>query len=146
MFSFLRKKKTEALPLVGHRQQLNSMADELLRVVGVDFDQSSQLDQALIGTFFFGMLQAHCLIAKLVPPQVHALAIAVYQDALHYTPQAAIQAVQQCIDATDPQNHPAMNAIIHRGIDGHQQFISGNLQALAENLNEVLAHYRPSEG
>jgi hypothetical protein len=132
--------------MVNHRAQLNTMAEALLTTSGIEFDRASQLEQALVGTFYFGMLHAYGMSNHLEPPLVHALALATYEDSLHYTPAAAAEAVRHCVDATNPSNHLAMNAILHRGIDGHAQYIEDDLLGLARNINGVLQHYRATGG
>jgi len=119
---FWRKKESSSERLVPRRNDLNRMASALLQVADVEFDQASQLEQALVGTFLFGMLNAYGMLNRLSPPDVQALAILVFQDSLHYSTTAAIEAVQHCIDATSPNHHETMNAILHRGIDGHAQY------------------------
>jgi len=121
--------------------QLNSMARALLEASGVDFDGASALQQALVGTFFFGMVSAHGMAGRMKPIEIHALALQAFQDSLHYTPDAAAQAVGACIEATKPSAHETMNAILHRGIDGHAQFSAGDLEGLASNVRSVLAHF-----
>ena len=138
---FWGKKAPRDTDLAEDRAQLNSMARAFLEVTALDFDRASALHQALVGTFYFGMVMAHCMAARLRPAEVHALGLLVFQDSLHYTPDAAIQAVQACIDATEPGAHDTMNAILHRGIEGHRQFMAGDLEGLAGNMHAVLAHF-----
>lgn len=118
------------------------MGETLLAASGIDFDRASHLEQALVGTFFFGMANAHGMLYQLTPPQVHALVLKAYSEVFHYTPEAAAEAAQSCIDATAPGGHDTMNAILHRGIDGHAQFESGNTAALGENIQAVLGQFR----
>src|SRR5439155_7107418 len=99
---FWRRKTPDDRSLVPHRNRLNALALNLLHAANVDFDNGSDLQRALVGTFFFGMLYSHGRAGELAPADIHALALAVYQDSLHYTPEAATQAVQNCIDATRP--------------------------------------------
>ncbi len=115
-----RKKRDQARDLRRDRDELNAMAAELLRLAPFDFDEGSPLQQALLGAFFFGMLTAHGMAARMSPIEVHALALSTFQDSLHYTPTAAVQGVQACIDAAAPGVHDTMNAILHRGIDGQR--------------------------
>jgi hypothetical protein len=136
---FFGKRKA---PLERQSAELNRMGETLLAAAGVDFDHASQLEQALIGTFFFGMAHAYGMLNKLTPPQVHALVLKAYSEVFHYTPEAAVQAAQSCIDATAPGNHDTMNAILHRGIDGHAQYIKENEIGLKENIRSVLDHFR----
>lgn len=129
-------------PLVQASAAVNDMGNALIAASGLKFDHASQLEQALIGTFFFGMAYAHGRCNKLSPPQIHALALKAYMEIFHYTPEAAAQAAQACIDASAPGGHDTMNTILHRGIDGHAQFTSGNVTALAENIRLVLMQFQ----
>ena len=124
-----------------YRAEANAAVRDLLQMSEVDFDSGTKLQQALIGTFVFGMVYAHGRVLGLSPPQIHALASAVYQDVLHYTAEAAAEGVQDCIDATAPGNHDSMNAIMHRGIDGHRQHIAGDFDGLRQNIRSVLEQF-----
>jgi hypothetical protein len=135
------KKKPTNQTLVPHRAELNQMATAVLAAAGIDFDTSSKLNQALTSTFVFGMIYAHGMTHKLTPPEVHALAISVFKDTLHYSDTAAVEGVQACIDASHPGHHDTMNAILHRGVDGHAAYTSNNIANTVENLKDVLAHF-----
>ena len=135
------KKKKEP-DLKNLRDDLNAMAAALLHAVGLNFDESGQLEQALVGTFLFGMIQTHGMMNELQPPQVHALALLVFKDSLHYTDEAAARAIQECINATSPAYHDTMNAILHRGVDGHRQYLSNDLAGLSENISSILAQFQ----
>ena len=134
-------RKTEKPPLLPHREECNRIAGAVLRVSGIEFDRASQLQQALVGTFVFGMIHAECMKHALAPPQAHAIALCVFQDTLHYTSKAAAEGVQACIDATAPGVHDTMRAIMHRGIDGHAQFFAGDTEALTENVRSILSQF-----
>lgn len=134
--------KRADLSLGQHQIEANAMGVALLEACGIDFDSSSPLEQALVGTFFFGMLTAHGMLHQLSPPQVNALALRTFVEEFHYSDAAATQASQACIDAATPGVHDTMNAILHRGIDGHRQHISGQASGLAENIQGVLAHFK----
>jgi hypothetical protein len=138
----LWKKRNGDAYLVPHRAELNAMAAALLKGTEVDFDAASSLDQALIGTFLFGMIFAHGSLTRLGPPEVHALALCVFKDSLHYTDHAAAQAVQECINASKPGYHDTMNAILHRGIDGHRQYQVQDIGGLSQNLRTILDQFK----
>ena len=134
-------RKTEKPALLPQREECNRIAAAALRASGIEFDRASQLQQALVGTFVFGMIHAECTKYGLALPQAHAIALCVYQDTLHYTPKAAAEGVQACIDATSPGVHDTMRAIMHRGIDGHAQFSVGDTAALSANVRGILAQF-----
>ena len=135
------KKKRQDLHLVPHREECNKIASSALTASGVGFDSASKLEQALIGTFVFGMISAHGMMNQLQPAEVHALALCVFQDTLHYTVDAAAQGVQECINAAAPSYHPTMNAILHRGIDAHKQYLDGDSDGLSQNIRSILAQF-----
>lgn len=117
------------------------MAATVLGAAGIEFDTSSQLTQAVVGTFLFGMIYAHGMMHKLTPPEVHALALVVFRDTLHYGDAAAAEAVHTCINASRPGYHDTMNAILHRGIDGHAKYLSNNMVSVVDNLRSIVAHF-----
>jgi hypothetical protein len=135
------RRKNDKLPLVPHREECNRIAAAALGASGIEFDRASQLQQALVGTFVFGMIHAECMKHALTLPQAHAIALCVFQDSLHYTPQAAAEGVQACIDATAPGVHDTMRAIVHRGIDAHAQFLADDIAALSENVRSILSQF-----
>ena len=135
------KKQPRDSSLAPHRDNLNQMAVAVLNALGVNFDQSSKLNQALIGTFMFGMIYAHGMTSKLTPPDVHALALLVFKDTLHYTDSAAAEAIHACIVASGAGDNDTMNAILHRGIDGHAAYLKSNIAKTAANLKDVMEHF-----
>jgi hypothetical protein len=83
---------------------------------------------------------------QLSPPQVHALSISVLIDSFRYSDHQAADFTGHLIEvASDASRQPVMNAIIHRGIDGHQQWQAGNTDGLRANLTDVLERVRASE-
>jgi hypothetical protein len=135
------KKKPQDLHLVPHREECNKIASSALVASGLEFDSASQLEQALIGTFIFGMISTHGMMNQLQLVEVHAVALCVFQDTLHYTVDAAAQGVQECINAATPNYHPTMNAILHRGIDGHKQYLDGDFNGLSQNIQSILGKF-----
>lgn len=136
------KKKNDRRPHTSFHQQGNDLAEHLLTAANIDFDASSKLEQALVSTFLFGMLTAEGMMRRLPPNEIRDGAISVFRDVLHYTQDAAIQGVQHCIEATGPNVHEPMKAIIHRGIDGHRQLIEGDKLGLAQSIGDVLQRFQ----
>jgi len=128
--------------LVPHRNDLNIMVSVLLEYAEIDFDSGTQLKQALVATFLFGMINAHGMMHGLTPPEIHALGLVVFKDSLHYTDDAAVQSVQECINAADPNYHATMNSILHRGIDDHRQYLDKDLAGLGQNIISILDQFK----
>jgi hypothetical protein len=135
------KKKPPEFPLAPHRDALNQMAVAVLKASGINFDASSKLNQALIGTFLFGMIYAHGMTSKLSTPDMHALALLVFKDTLHYTDSAVAEGIHACIVATSAGDNDTMKATLHRGIDGHAAYIKNNVAKAAANLKDIIEHF-----
>jgi hypothetical protein len=132
--------------LAPRRRQNAAMARSLFDVIDVPFEQTSELERQVIATFAFGMVYAAGQTQQLSPPQVHALSICVLMDAFGYSDHQASDFTAHLIAVSaDEGQQPVMNAIIHRGIDGHQQWQSGNTERLKANLTDVLERVRASE-
>lgn len=127
------------------RSRGNNLAAQLLTASGTSFDRATALQQALVGTFLFGMLTAEGMRTRRSPGEIRAAAIGVFEDTLHYTPQAAVEGVEHCIQATAPNGHPTMRAIIHRGIDGHRQAVDGDSAGLAQNVASMLGQFETAQ-
>ncbi|HEX7028379.1 MAG TPA: Imm48 family immunity protein, partial [Gammaproteobacteria bacterium] len=98
----LFRKRAHSKAVQRHIGEANAMSAALLSASGVEFDSASKLEQALIGTFYFGMLTAHGMLHALSPREVHELALASFELGLHYTPAAAMEATEECIAAATP--------------------------------------------
>ena len=119
------------------------LGEQLLLAARIDFDGGTKLQQALIGTFLFGMLCAEGMLHQSSPTEIRNVAISVFEETLRYAPSAAIEGVENCIQATRPDGHDTMKAIIHRGIDGHRQITEDNQMGLAQNIGDVLRQFAP---
>ncbi|MDX2111697.1 MAG: Imm48 family immunity protein [Verrucomicrobiota bacterium] len=135
------KRKSEKHSLLLRREECNRVVRAALSASGIEFDRASLLQQALVGTFVFGMIYAECLAHSLQPPEVHAIALCVFQDTLHYTPEAAAQGVQACIASTDPGAHETIRLMMHRGIQGYAQHAAGDVDGLVANLRDILRQF-----
>jgi len=124
-------------PLVPHRAQIAGYGQDLFRICGVEFAKTSEMQRQVCGAFLFGFVNAHGMMNQLSPPQVHALAISMLIDVLNYSPEQAGAFSSNLIDATAAGPDDTMNAIIHRGIDGHLQLTSGQHEGLRMNLLEI---------
>jgi len=135
------RKNTGGSQSISATDRFDKLAADLLSAAEIDFDGSSPLQQALVATFLFGMLFADGKANSLSAGEIRELALVTFQNVLHYSPEAATVAIQQCIDATNPESHDTMNAILHRGIDGHRQNATGDTNGLRQNLMTILEHF-----
>jgi hypothetical protein len=121
--------------LVPIRRELASMAEQLIVVVGIPFEQTSELQRQILATFTFGMIFAVGQTKRLSPPDVHALVVCCLMDAFKYSGEQAGAFSTDLIQhssSKDPRD--THRAIIHRGIDGHRQWQAGQSPQLKENV------------
>jgi hypothetical protein len=121
--------------LISMRRDVAKMAEDLIDVVGVPLEQTTELQRQILATFAFGMIYAEGRMRALSPPEVQALAISCLMDVFNYADHQAgafSAALIQHASNNDPQD--THSAIIHRGIDGHRQWQAGDVAQLKENV------------
>ena len=119
------------------RRQSAEMADELFSVVGIPFEETTELQRQLLGAFGFGMLFAVGQLNKLTPPEVHALSVCLLMDVFKYSDHQATAFAEGLIESSRGRGNPTINAVIHRGIDGHWQWKEGLTSDLKRNLEDI---------
>ena len=120
------------------RSSLVNMCADLITSVGIPFESTTELQRQVLASFAFGMTFAMGQIEHLTPPEVHALSITMLIDAFKYSPQQAGTFSSHLIESAGGRGNPTIQAIIHRGIDGHRQWSSSQTVELGENINSVL--------
>jgi hypothetical protein len=120
------------------RSEIAGMANEVFGVVGIPFEQTSELQRQVLAAFTFGMIFAAAKMKGLPPTDVHALAIACLMDVFKYADhQATAFSVNLISKASTRVKGDTMNAIIHRGIDGHRQWQQGQTDMLKANIDQI---------
>jgi hypothetical protein len=121
------------------RREIAAMASGQFDLVGIPFARTTELQRQVLAAFAFGMTYAAGRQAGRTPPEVHALALGCLVDVFRYSPAQSAAFCQQLLEASsNPAAHDTMNAIIHRGIDGHRQWTQGELEELRANVSGVL--------
>ncbi len=123
--------------LLEHRKQIVNFSKDLFRICGIEFARTSELQRQISGAFLFGLVFAHGRMNSLAPAEVHALAITMLQDILGYSVAQAGAFSTRLIEASEAGPDDTMNPIIHRGIDGHRQLTTGQLDSLRKNLLDI---------
>jgi hypothetical protein len=119
------------------RGEIAEMAGELFGIVGVPFEQTTELQRQLLSAFGFGMLFAVGQIRKLGPSDVHALAITMLMDVFKYSAAQAGDFARLLIESSGAAGDPTINTIIHRGIDGHRQWQAKQAHELRGSILEI---------
>jgi len=114
------------------------MATGLFGVVGIPFENTSELQRQVLAAFAFGMVYSVGRIEDLSPAEVHALELALLMDVYKYSDHQAAAFAQELIDSASNRGNPTFRAIIHLGIDGQAEWEEGQLSQLRLNLERVL--------
>lgn len=121
------------------RNENAQMAAELFGIVGIPFEQTSELQRQILAAFAFGMVFAACRMRQLPPPDVQALGICRLTDVFHYSgDQAAAFSARLISAASSKDPTDTMRSIIHRGIDGQNQWQQKRHDQLKANIDGIL--------
>ncbi|MEK5029623.1 Imm48 family immunity protein [Paenibacillus sp. FSL M7-1046] len=138
MTDFLNPHEFEGLKVNHVSRELRLFSNELFELIGIRFEDTSELERQVIAAFCFGALNAIVQRDELNQPQAHALIVALLINEFKYSEKQAVDFAEDLIHATHKEYHPVMNAIIHRGIDGHYQYEKNMLDDLRSNILEVI--------
>jgi len=127
----------ESADMKSLRTALNSMSANLFVVIRIPFEETSELQRQLLAAFAFGMSFAVGKIEKLTPPEVYALAIIMLMGTFRYSAEQATAFAQELIESASGRGNPTIRTVIHRGIDGHRQWHSGERAGLQDNIESV---------
>jgi immunity protein 48 of polymorphic toxin system len=119
------------------RAQSAKVAGELFAVLGVPFEDTTELQRQLLAAFSFGMLFALGRVNKLTPPEIHTLSICLLMDAFKYSDRQATAFTEDLIESASSRGNPTTNAVIHRGIDAHREWEKGLRSDLKRNLEDI---------
>lgn len=135
MFDFLKSREVDLKVI---RKENDRIFNHLFDIIEIPFENTTELQRQVLATFSFGMLNAIANINKLTPPDVHALTIIMLEETFKYSKDQSVAFADDLIKAVackDPNN--THKAIIHRGIDGHYQYINGQLDKVKENILNI---------
>ena len=119
------------------------MLSEVTEAIDRPLEGTTEDERQLLAIFGFGMLYAAGRTQNMTPPEIHALTIALLQDFFKYSDHQAVAFAEMLIQASgDRAQYRLWNDIIHRGIDGHAQWLAGDEQGLRKNLAEVFERVR----
>jgi hypothetical protein len=119
------------------RSEVTSLCAGLFPAIGIPFERTSELQRQLLASFGFGIAFTVGRFNKLSPPEVHALAVCMLMDVFRYSAEQAGAFSRELIESASGQGDPTINAVIHRGIDGHRQLQAGQLHELRNNIESI---------
>ncbi|MGG1442445.1 Imm48 family immunity protein [Brevibacillus laterosporus] len=102
------------------------------------FEETTELERQVIAAFCFGAINVIVQRDDLSQPQAHALTITLLINVFKYSENQAVSFADDLIKATSKEHYPVMNTIIHRGIDGHYQYINNMDVELKKNITDVI--------
>ncbi|MGG0757013.1 Imm48 family immunity protein [Brevibacillus laterosporus] len=110
--------------------RIKSFIKKSLDLITIKFEETTELENQVIAAFCFGAINVIVQRDDLSQPQAHALTITVFK----YSENQAVSFADDLIKATSKEHYPVMNTIIHRGIDGHYQYINNMDVELKKNI------------
>ncbi|MEK8212687.1 MULTISPECIES: Imm48 family immunity protein [unclassified Paenibacillus] len=138
MSDFLEPEKLDGVKVNNATSELRLFLTKIFELIGIRFEDTSELERQVIAAFCFGALNAIVQRDEMNQPQAHALIIALLINGFKYSEKQAVNFAEDLIQATNKEYHPVMNSIIHRGIDGHYQYENNMEENLRQNILGVI--------
>lgn len=113
----------------------NYIADKIIRASKMDTAKMNEQEKQMMGAFCFGALNGYSLENRISTVQIQSAMIAILVQKLLYDPSVAAQFFDFLVKCTEKDYHPAMNVIIHRGVEGFYQLEDTN--KLRENISDI---------
>lgn len=140
MNDFMNKDDKNDVILGTAAHELEQMVEQVCELIGTPLAETTELQRQVLAAFGFGAVYSITHRGRLAEPQAHALSIRMLIKPFNYSEQQAVDFADDLIRvASNEETHPVMNTIIHRGINGHIQFAQKDYEALARNIQEILA-------
>lgn len=114
---------------------INSIIDKIIRSSEMDISKMNEQEKQIISAFCFGVVNGYSLNNNISAVQIQSSMIAVLVQKFQYDSAVASQFCDFLIKCTEKNYQPAMNAIIHRGIEGYYQL--EDTVKLKENISEI---------
>ncbi|MED1665249.1 Imm48 family immunity protein [Brevibacillus laterosporus] len=138
MTDFLDPSKVDDVKLKNAVTELSLLSKKIFDLIAIKFEETTELERQVIAAFCFGAINVIVQRDDLSQPQAHALTIALLVNVFKYSENQAVSFADDLIKATRKEHHPVMNTIIHRGIDGHYQYINNMDIELKKNITDVI--------
>lgn len=140
MNDFMNKDDKNDVILGAAAHELEQMVEQVCELIGTPLAETTELQRQVLAAFGFGAVYSITHRDRLAEPQAHALSIRMLIKPFNYSEQQAVDFADDLIRvASNEEVHPVMNTIIHRGINGHIQFTQEDHEALARNIQEIMA-------
>lgn len=140
MNAFMNKDDKNDVILGAAAHELEQMVEQVCELIGTPLAETTELQRQVLAAFGFGAVYSITHRDRLAEPQAHALSIRMLIKPFNYSEQQAVDFADDLIRvASNEEVHPVMNTIIHRGINGHIQFTQEDHEALARNIQEIMA-------
>src|SRR5579862_4801932 len=113
------------------------MSRALRSVLNIPFEKTTEPQRQLLACFSFGMVYALGQIKKLTAPEIHALYLMLLLDVFQHSEAQAAAFAEHMIKCAGGRGDSTINAVIHRGIDGHRPWDKGRMSELKSNIEHV---------
>jgi len=121
------------------RNNPSEIVKDLFKIIDIDFNTTTEAERQVIAAFSFGVIHAHISTRELGPEVGKEMTLNILESVFKYSPEQASDFFDYLVQCTGADDNNTIKAIIHRGIDGHYQYINGLIEELKTNLLSVLA-------
>ncbi|ENU80309.1 hypothetical protein F975_02065 [Acinetobacter sp. ANC 3789] len=117
--------------------------NDFLMKISIVLSNTTELERQLLASFVFGVIYAGGRERGLNPSEIHALSILSLQDFFQYSPEQAYDFTGLLIEAaSNKEEHKVMNAIIHCGIRGYDQWKIEDYPSLKKDIETIFNEFK----
>ena len=118
-------------------EKSDDLVGKLFDLTEVKISEMNSAEQQALGAFCFGLINAYAMKNSVPVTDIQAAMISICINRFDYSPKIASQFCDFIIECTDQEYHPAVYAIIHRGLEGYHQFETP--EKLKENVDGIIS-------
>ena len=128
------------------REKSQAMTRAVWDALDAQPNSCTELQRETVGAFAFGMVSSTMMSALVPQPVAYAVIVNLLREEVGYSPDSAARFAEELLKVvSDPEYHDTLYAIVHRGMDGYAQWISGNPIDLTANVRNVWDIVRMSQ-
>lgn len=121
-----------------YHEEVKRLVAETVRLSGIAVKTAGDQERMILGAYCFGVINGYSLERKAEPVHVQAAVITTAVQFLGYDPETAAGLCDFLIQSTKRDFHPAVYAIIHRGMEGYYLLKENRRPAVTRDIQQIV--------
>lgn len=126
-------------------KKCEEMSNELFSVMGMEFEDTNEVDRQILSVLSFGMINSYALENKVSVDNVRIAFEYVLIKVFRYSNEQAQSFLSIIIEATNKDKNPVYNYIIHQGIDMYYEYLKNEEDVMFDRLMKIYLQLKNSK-